>query len=99
MRRVQVDCTHCPSSEAALSMKRLINGTCHVRGLKKEIAMSLSRLQRSRSQHINRARFETLEARKMLSFSPAASFAVGTDPQAVVTADFNNDGKLDLATS
>ena len=38
-----------------------------------------------------------LEARQLLSFSPATSFPVGTDPQAVVTADFNNDGKLDLA--
>jgi trimeric autotransporter adhesin len=80
-------------------MKRLINGPCHVRRLKKEIAMSLSSLQRSRSRLISRACFETLEDRRMLSFSPATSFPVGTNPQAVVTADFNNDGKLDLATS
>jgi hypothetical protein len=40
-----------------------------------------------------------LEDRRLLSFSPAASFPVGTNPRAVVTADFNNDGKLDLATS
>src|SRR3954462_8094774 len=61
--------------------------------------MSLSTLQRSRSRHINRACFDTLEDRRLLSFSPAASFPVGANPQAVATADFNNDGKLDLATS
>src|SRR4051794_1678232 len=92
-------CTHCPSSEAALSMKRLINGTCHVRRLKREIAMSLSTRQRSRSRHISRACFDTLEARRLLSFSPATSFPVGTNTQAVVTADFNNDGQLDLAAT
>jgi hypothetical protein len=80
-------------------MKRLINGTRHVRRLKKEIPMSLSTLRRSRSRHISRACFETLEDRRLLSFTPATSFPVGANPQAVVTADFNNDGKLDLATS
>ena len=73
-------------------MKRLINGTCHVRRLKKEIAMSLSSLQRSRSRHISRACFETLEDRRLLSFSPATRFPVDRSPQAVATADFNNDG-------
>jgi hypothetical protein len=61
--------------------------------------MSFSRHQRSRSRHISRACFDTLEARQLLSFSPATSLPVGTNPQDVVTADFNNDGKLDLATS
>ena len=61
--------------------------------------MSLSTFPRSRSRHINRACFETLEDRRLLSFSPVASFPVGTNPEAVVTADFNNDGKPDLATS
>ena len=61
--------------------------------------MSLSTLQRSRSRHVGRAYFETLEDRRLLSFTPATSFPIGADPQAVVTADFNNDGKLDLATS
>jgi hypothetical protein len=61
--------------------------------------MSLSSVQRSRSRHISRACFDTLEARRLLSFSPATSFPIDTYPQAVVTADFNNDGKLDLATS
>src|SRR5580765_7793491 len=60
--------------------------------------MSLSSLQRSRSRHIRRACFDTLEARRLMSFSPAATLPVGQNPQAVVTADFNHDGKLDLAT-
>ena len=61
--------------------------------------MSLSSLRRSRSRHISRACFETLEDRRLLSFSPAVSYPVGTNPQAVVTADFNGDGRLDLAVA
>jgi hypothetical protein len=61
--------------------------------------MSLSTLQRSRSRPISKACFETLEDRRLLSFTLATSFPVGANPQDVVTADFNNDGKLDLATS
>src|SRR6476619_1925034 len=61
--------------------------------------MSFISLQRSRSRHISRACFESLDSRQLLSFSPATSFPVAANPQAVVTADFNNDGKLDLATS
>jgi hypothetical protein len=34
-----------------------------------------------------------------LSFAAAASFAVGTNPQAVAVGDFNGDGKDDLATA
>ncbi|HEY7118129.1 MAG TPA: VCBS repeat-containing protein, partial [Tepidisphaeraceae bacterium] len=60
--------------------------------------MSLSTLQRSRSRHISKACLETLEARQLLSFSPAASFSVGGNPQEVATGDFNGDGHLDLAT-
>ena len=61
--------------------------------------MSLSTLGRSRSRHINRACFETLEARQLMSFTPAVNYQVGASayPQAVVTADFNNDGHLDVA--
>src|SRR6266545_4605692 len=44
-----------------------------------------------------RPQLETLEDRCLLSFSPAASYAVGLGPQAVVTADFNNDNVQDLA--
>lgn len=42
---------------------------------------------------------EALEDRCLLSFSPVTSFPVGGSPQAAVTADFNNDGLLDLATA
>src|SRR5436190_20012860 len=46
----------------------------------------------------HRPSFEVLEARCLLSFSPAASFPVGTGPRAMATGDFNNDGRLDVAT-
>jgi hypothetical protein len=42
---------------------------------------------------------EALEDRCLLSFNPPVSYAVGANPNAVVTADFNNDGRLDLATA
>jgi hypothetical protein len=35
----------------------------------------------------------------MLNFTPADDYDVGTDPRAVVAADFNNDGQIDLATA
>jgi hypothetical protein len=47
----------------------------------------------------HRPSLEALEGRLTPSFSPATSFSVGPNPQAVVTADFNNDGRLDLATA
>src|SRR3954470_18457185 len=59
-----------------------------------------SRGRRSqRSGAVGRACCEVLEDRRLLSFSPATSFPVGTNPQDVVTTDFNNDGKLDLAAT
>jgi hypothetical protein len=42
---------------------------------------------------------EALEDRFVPSFSPAAVYAVGTSPQAVLTADFNSDRQLDLAVA
>jgi hypothetical protein len=60
--------------------------------------MSPSTLHRSRSRRIGKACFETLEGRRLLSFTSAAPNSVGTNPQAIVTADFNGDGKADLAT-
>src|SRR5207342_198766 len=42
---------------------------------------------------------EILEERRLLSFSPAISYPVGANPQSVVTGDFNNDAKLDLAAA
>src|SRR5262249_604232 len=42
---------------------------------------------------------EPLEVRTVLSasFTPPVTFPVGVDPRAVTVADFNNDGKPDLA--
>jgi hypothetical protein len=46
------------------------------------------------------AQVETLEQRCLLSgFSPSATYAIGANPQAVITADVNGDGKLDLITA
>jgi len=43
---------------------------------------------------------EPLEGRVMLalSFAPAVPYTVGNQPWAVCTGDFNNDGKIDLAS-
>src|SRR5437762_2983013 len=46
-----------------------------------------------------RPSLETLEDRCLLSFSPAVSYSAGTNPVAIVTADFNGDGKLDLGAT
>src|SRR5687767_9490076 len=46
-----------------------------------------------------RTLMESLEGRRLLSFSPAVSYTVGSNPQAVVSADFNGDGRLDVATA
>jgi hypothetical protein len=43
--------------------------------------------------------FELLEDRCLLSFSPAVSYPAGLEPQALLTADFNGDGKLDLTVA
>src|SRR6476620_381816 len=62
--------------------------------------MSRSRFQRSRARHINRTCFETLENRRLMSFGPAVNYASGNAyAPGIATADFNKDGKLDLATA
>ena len=60
--------------------------------------MSRNNLHRSPSKRISKSCLETLEGRRLLSFAAAANYPVGTNPQDIVTADFNGDGKLDLAT-
>ena len=47
---------------------------------------------------IRRLRFELLDDRRMLSFTPAGNHPTIGTPSSIVTADFNNDGNLDLAT-
>ena len=67
--------------------------------------MALSRLHRllkksrplSRSAQRHRLTLEALEDRTVLSFLPPVTFPVGVHPRAVTVADFNNDGKPDLA--
>ncbi len=44
-----------------------------------------------------RLRLEALEDRCLPSFSAPVIYAAGTNPHAVATADFNGDGRLDLA--
>ena len=63
-----------------------------------------SQIRRARSQRakrqdgVVRACSEALEGRRLLSFAPAVSYATGAHPVDVVTADFNSDGRLDVAT-
>ena len=67
--------------------------------------MALSRLHRSlkksrplsRSAQQRKLTLEALEDRTVLSFAPPVTFPVGVLPRAVTVADFNNDGKPDLA--
>jgi hypothetical protein len=59
-----------------------------------------ARSQRTKRQDaVVRACSEPLEGRRLLSFAPAVSYATGAHPVDVVTADFNSDGRLDVATS
>src|SRR5262249_2913912 len=46
----------------------------------------------------HRPSLEVLEDRLTPSFSPAVTYPSGEYSAALVTADFNNDGRLDLAT-
>jgi hypothetical protein len=46
-----------------------------------------------------RPNLEVLEDRLTPSFSPALAYAAGGGPRDVMTADFNNDGRLDLVTA
>ncbi|HJT77126.1 MAG TPA: VCBS repeat-containing protein, partial [Gemmataceae bacterium] len=53
--------------------------------------------QSRRRSAARRPHLETLEDRCLLSLNPAVNYAVGSGPQAVVVADFNNDTRPDLA--
>src|SRR5262249_37843668 len=46
-----------------------------------------------------RFHLDILEDRTLLTFFAPVSYAAGTNPAAVVTADFNSDGRLDLAVA
>src|SRR5262245_42000267 len=47
----------------------------------------------------HRLKLEVLEGRIVPAFLAPVDYAAGTNPQAVATADFNADGRLDLATA
>lgn len=53
----------------------------------------------SRRPPSSRLFLESLEDRCLLSFSPAVNYPAGSAPQAVVTGDFNGDGRPDLAVA
>lgn len=59
------------------------------------------RSPRNQRRKLDRRRLllEGLEERRMLTFVPAVDYPAGANAQAVVSADFNNDGRLDLATA
>jgi hypothetical protein len=57
------------------------------------------RRQRSVQTATQRLNLEALEDRNLPSFFTPVGYPVGRNPDAIVTADFNGDGKLDLATA
>lgn len=70
-------------------------------GLKSSMSPAQRRRTRRAVEERNSAArcllLESLEDRRLLAFDVAVNYAAGTSPQAVVTADLNADGRLDLA--
>ena len=52
-----------------------------------------------RRRAASRLQLEALEDRCLPSFLPAVNYPVGSYPNALVTGDFNGDGRLDLAVA
>jgi len=48
-------------------------------------------------RHSRRLFLQSLEDRRLLALAPLASYLADINPQAVVAADFNNDGRLALS--
>jgi FG-GAP-like repeat/Calx-beta domain len=66
----------------------------------RSISSSLTRRRPIRRRSpASRLCLESLEDRCLLSFSPAVNYPVGVNPGAVVTGDFNADGRLDVAVA
>ena len=57
------------------------------------------RRQTLRRPSASRLCLESLEDRCLLSFTPVVNYPVGVSPAAVVTGDFNGDGRPDLAVA
>ncbi len=57
-------------------------------------------ISRRQKRDVLRACIETLETRALLSatFTTATDYATGLEPVGMVSADFNGDGRADLAT-
>jgi len=72
-----------------------------VKQLASKVTKTVPTAQRPRTglQAIQSAAFETLEGRRLFSFSPAVNYAVGAGPNDVVIADFNGDGFEDVFLS
>jgi FG-GAP-like repeat len=67
--------------------------------MKRLTSISTGRRPIRRRAPASRLCLEALEDRCLLSFSPAVSYPVGASPAAVVTGDFNGDGRQDLAVA
>jgi hypothetical protein len=52
-----------------------------------------------RKRESRRLLLESLEERRVLTFVPAVEYVVGDSPQAIVSGDFNGDGRADLAAA
>jgi Calx-beta domain/FG-GAP-like repeat/FG-GAP repeat len=74
-----------------------------LQNLRSALAPRRGQRHHGRQSSLRAARYrpgvECLEDRLTPSFSPAASYPVAASPQAIVTGDFNCDGRLDLATA
>lgn len=57
------------------------------------------RATRRKQRFITRFSLEALETRCLLSFTPATSYPVGSQPDAVAVGDFKGDGKADIVTA
>jgi hypothetical protein len=52
-----------------------------------------------RKRESRRLLLESLEERRVLTFLPAVDYVVGDSPQALVSGDFNGDGRTDLVVA
>jgi hypothetical protein len=71
--------------------------TSWLRNLRSVRRLGTSACESRRASHRGAAnrfhpQLDILEARCLLSFSPAVAYPVGADPRAVVSGDFNGDG-------